>query len=537
MTDDRKTEDGGADPASETSAAQTPENAAGNRKLTAAEAIEVARAAAAEAAAKEAEEEKSAAAASAGDPGDSPDAKADESSGASEADEKPGTGSGGSTDKTSAASDAAEAPEPEEQSEAAASAEPTATAATEAPAPAVATTAAAPAAAPPPAPQPAVVQAAASPAPQRSGATPIAWLALILALLVGVGGFMQLLDLQRREASLLQRVQGLESTSGQDTETFDQMRDNLMRQIELELEGIESRQQRAEEDQQRTSERLAADLTQRSGAIRGELDGDIASLRSGLQAQEERLALQQQRLSDLSVEDRKAWQIAEVQYLLRLANQRLIMTGDTMSAEALLRSADNILRELDDPNLHGLREAVAGDTAAVRAVPRLDMQGLYLRLEALIRQTDALVLFELPTRSEAAAVEPAEDWQDRLSQGFDAAVAKLSEYVVVSRRDVPVETLMDPQYEGLVRQNMRMLLEQAQVAMLSGNELLYRQSLERAEGWVTQFFKADQQAAQAMTEELRLLRDERVTVVLPDLTASLNALSEAMKARLAASGA
>ncbi|MEL7047338.1 MAG: uroporphyrinogen-III C-methyltransferase, partial [Pseudomonadota bacterium] len=76
------------------------------------------------------------------------------------------------------------------------------------------------------------------------------------------------------------------------------------------------------------------------------------------------------------------------------------------------------------------------------------------------------------------------------TQGFDAAVAKLSEYIVVSRRDVPVETLMDPQYEGLVRQNMRMLLEQAQVAMLSGNELLYRQSLERAEGWVTQFFKA-----------------------------------------------
>ncbi len=535
MTDDRKTEDGGADPASEESAAQASEDAAGTRKLTAAEAIEVARAAAAEAAAKEAEEEESEAAASAGDPGDSNDAVADEKSAESDADKKPGTGSDGGTDKTAATSEDAPVSEPEAQSGAEASAETTAAAAAQAPA--AATTAAAPTAAPPPAPQPAVVQAAASPAPQRSGATPIAWLALILALLVGVGGFMQLLDLQRREASLLQRVQGLESTSGQDTETFDQMRDNLMRQIELELEGIESRQQRAEEDQQRAAERLAADLTQRSGAIRGELDGDIASLRSGLQAQEERLALQQQRLSDLSVEDRKAWQIAEVQYLLRLANQRLIMTGDTMSAEALLRSADNILRELDDPNLHGLREAVAGDTAAVRAVPRLDMQGLYLRLEALIRQTDALVLFELPTRSEAAAVEPAEGWQDRLSQGFDAAVAKLSEYIVVSRRDVPVETLMDPQYEGLVRQNMRMLLEQAQVAMLSGNELLYRQSLERAEGWVTQFFKADQQAAQAMTEELRLLRDERVTVVLPDLTASLNALSEAMKARLAASGA
>ncbi|MEO1078504.1 MAG: uroporphyrinogen-III C-methyltransferase [Pseudomonadota bacterium] len=532
MTDDRKPEDGGESPADDSTAEPTPEATAGSQKLTTAAAIEVARAAAAEAAAKEAEEAEAADGSgeaedsgagdeskSAGDAGDS----ADDSSSRS-----PGTGSGGGTDAVS--NEAAASSSDAESGAAASAAAPTPAAHV----PAATVPASAPSA-PPPVPQPAPVQAV--PAPQRSGATAIAWLALILVLLIGVGGFMQLLDLQRREASILQRVQGLESTSGQDTETFDQMRDNLIRQIELELEGIESRQQRAEEDQQRAAQRLAADVTQRSGTIRNEFDGELASLRSALQAQESQLSLQQQRLSDLSVEDRKAWQIAEVQYLLRLANQRLIMTGDTLSAEALLRSADNILRELADPNLHGLREAVASDTAAVRAVPRLDMQGLYLRLEALIRQTDALVLFELPTRSEAAAVEPAENWQSRLTQGFDAAVAKLSEYIVVSRRDVPVETLMDPQYEGLVRQNMRMLLEQAQVAMLSGNELLYRQSLERAEGWVTQFFKADQQAAQAMTEELRLLRDERISVVLPDLTASLNALSEAMKARLAASGA
>ncbi|MEM9759496.1 MAG: uroporphyrinogen-III C-methyltransferase [Pseudomonadota bacterium] len=535
MTDDRKPDGGDDSSAAASTAGATPEAAAGAQKLTTADAIEVARAAAAEAAAKEAEEAEATAAVGSDDAdnrgagddtdsaGDAVDKAEDSGSGSR------GTGSGGGTD---IARDAAQASTSDNKTrESSGAAVPT-------PADVPATTVSANAPpAPSPAPPPAPVQATASPPPQRSGATPVAWLALILVLLIGAGGFMQLLDLQRREASILQRVQGLESTSGQDTETFDQMRDNLMRQIELELEGIESRQQRAEEDQQRAAQRLAADVTQRSGTIRNELDGELASLRSALQAQENQLSLQQQRLSDLSVEDRKAWQIAEVQYLLRLANQRLIMTGDTLSAEALLRSADNILRELADPNLHGLREAVASDTAAVRAVPRLDMQGLYLRLEALIRQTDALVLFELPTRSEAAALEPAETWQSRLTQGFDAAVTKLSEYIVVSRRDVPVETLMDPQYEGLVRQNMRMLLEQAQVAMLSGNERLYRQSLERAEGWVTQFFKADQQAAQAMTEELRRLRDERIAVVLPDLTASLNALSEAMKARLAASGA
>jgi uroporphyrin-3 C-methyltransferase len=385
----------------------------------------------------------------------------------------------------------------------------------------------------PPAPPPAP---SAGPAPGRGLATPIAWLALILVLVLAAGGVFQLLELQRREADLLQRVRGLESSSGQDTTTFDQMRDNLARQIELELEGIEARQQRAEEDQQRAVDRLESQLAQRSEAIRRDLGGELSSLQASLQQQEEALRQQQQLVSDLSVEDRQSWQLAEVQYLLRLANQRLIMTGDTQSAEALLRSADRILRDMEDTGLMKLREAVASDLAAVRSVPKLDMEGLYLQLEALIHQTDALVLFELPDRAPEVEAAPAEDWRGRLSQGVDAAVDKLSEYIVVSRRDTPIEALMDPQYESLVRQNMRMLLEQAQVAMVSGNEVLYRQSLERASGWVAQFFKDDQQAAKVMAEELARLRDERVSVDLPDLSSSLAALDAVMDARLSNGG-
>jgi uroporphyrin-3 C-methyltransferase len=385
------------------------------------------------------------------------------------------------------------------------------------------------------APAQAAVAVPVAPAP-RSTAAPIAWLSLLLVLVVAAGTFYLMMDVQRREGQILERVKGLESVSGREETGFDQMRSNLERQIELEVEGIKASQQRAEQDlkrsldaQERELKRLESLASDASSGVRRVVDEQLAALERSLREQ-------QQRINDLTVEDRETWQLAEVQYLLRLANQRMIMTGDTVSAAALLRSADNILRELDDPGLHGLRSAVAADLAAVRAVPKLDIQGLYLRLDALIRQTDALVLFELPQRKVEAMEPDSDDWKTRLSQGYQTALAKLSEYVVVSRRDVPVETLMDPQYEGLVRQNMRMLLEQAQVAMLSGNELLFRQSLERAEGWVSQFFKADQQAAVAMAQDLRQIRDERVSVMLPDLSASLQALDTAMQARLARGG-
>lgn len=392
---------------------------------------------------------------------------------------------------------------------------------------------------------------------ERANSTPIAWLALALALIVAAGGMYFMLDLQRREALLMQRVQGLESVSAQDDTGFEQMRANLRRQIELELEGIAARQTRAEEDQQRAADRVQSLVDTATTNTQRELAAQIAALEASVREQQERLteqqarqqarlneqqlriseqqarsAEQQRRLGELSAEDQRAWQLAEIRYLLRLANQRLIMAGDTQSAEALLRSADNTLRELGDADLHALRAAVAADLAAVRAIPKLDIQGLYLRVEALMREADALVLFELPERAVATEPPRAEDWQARLAQGYAAAVAKLSEYIVVSRRDVPVEALMDPQYESLVRQNLRMLLEQAQAAMLSGNALLYRKSLERAEGWVTQFFKEDERSAQAMAEELRRLRDERVAVSRPDLGASLAALDAVMRTRL-----
>ena len=418
------------------------------------------------------------------------------------------------------------------------------------------------------APQQAAREAPVAPAepaarePSRSTAAPIAWLALLLVLAVTAVAVWLLMEGQRREADLLQRVRALESTSGQDTTTFDQMRDNLLRKIELEVEAMQARQQRALDDQQRAldvqqqaldvqQQALTSQLQQQSRAI-DEQERAVSRLeavateaaertRRLLETELETLAAKVQQqgelVSELGTEERTSWALAEAQYLLRLANQRLVMTGDTLSAEAMLRSADTILRELDDADLMPLRAAVAEDLAAVRAVPSIDTQGLYLRLDALIKQTDELVLFELPEREVSEPVVVADaDWQARLKQGYQAAIDKLSDYIVVTRRDVPVETLMDPQYEGLVRQNMRMLLEQAQVAMLSGNQLLYEQSLERALGWVNQFFKDDEQSARAMSRELRDLAQERVAVELPNLGDSLTALEEVLRARLSRDG-
>ena len=146
------------------------------------------------------------------------------------------------------------------------------------------------------------------------------------------------------------------------------------------------------------------------------------------------------------------------------------------------------------------------------------------------------MIFQLPARETKDSEGAAASWQGRLRQGYEAALAKLSDYIIIRRRDVPMQALMDPQWEGLVRQNMRMLLEQAQVALLSGNQKLYTESLGRAQHWVNQFMESDEAGASAIDDEIVKLEGLTIATPLPDITRSLQALDEAIEKRLQQGG-
>lgn len=361
----------------------------------------------------------------------------------------------------------------------------------------------------------AAVAEAEAPAEQNAAATPpvakksngVAWLALLLVLALAGGAVWVLRQAQDREAghvervaSLVERVAGLEQIAGQEQASLDDL-----------------------------GSRFSGELISGLDSLKSTLAGETSQLGSQIDTIRADLASQQAELDRFSASDRDSWLMAEAQYLLRLANQRLIMAGDTKAAEALLGSADDVLRQLDDTRLHGSRRAVAEDLAAVRAVPRVDVEGIYLRLAALIDQADQLVIFQMQQQEAQPQPEAAEDWRGRLQQGYAAALAKLSDYIIIRRRDVPMQTLMDPQWEGLVRQNLRMLLEQAQVALLSGNQALYGESLGRAGHWVAQFSDSDAARAEAMSREIKQLGDQVIAVTLPDISGSLRALDAALE--------
>ncbi|WP_279243521.1 uroporphyrinogen-III C-methyltransferase [Candidatus Litorirhabdus singularis] len=280
-------------------------------------------------------------------------------------------------------------------------------------------------------------------------------------------------------------------------------------------ENLSAQQQRL----QRQLEQSTADYEQR-----------FAALQDGQNNQRERLL-------EYATTDRSDWMLAESEYLLRLANQRIIMAADVRSAKALLQSADQILLELDSADLLSVRAAIAADLAALRAVPAVDVEGTWLRLQALVGQIDALRLFELPEQDAlTTGPAPSGDWQQRLQQGVDSAGSKLSRYIVINRRDTPYEPMMGPQWEQLVRQNLRMLLEQSRAALLSGNQQLYQQSLTNCRFWLAEFFNQDTAGVAALDTELEALAGVTVTRSYPDISTSMMAVKTVINTRHLASG-
>lgn len=358
--------------------------------------------------------------------------------------------------------------------------------------------------------------------PIRRGGGP-AWLALLLALAAAGGAGWLYWQGEQSLQSVQQRLQSLEEQPVSASQPAPQAASQPQGMSPETRQSLDQLEQSLEQELNRVEQRV-----QQLGEVQPIQQRQAEQLRS----LEQQLSEQRRALGAMTGSDRDAWLLAEVEYLLRLANQRLLMTGDVASARGLLASADGILRQLDDAGLHAVRRAVASDRAALRAVPSVDVEGIYLRLAALVDQIAGLEVFALPEREETPTQEAGDGWKARLQQGYQQALAKLSDYVAIRRREAPVEALVDPQLEDLMRQNTAMLLQQAQIALMSGNQRLYDESLQRTRRWISEFFLLDERVAESVLREIDALAGEVVAVSLPDLRDSLQALDAAQDQRL-----
>lgn len=244
------------------------------------------------------------------------------------------------------------------------------------------------------------------------------------------------------------------------------------------------------------------------------------------------------RIIELGGASRSDWLLAEAEYLARLASQRLYTERNTANPEALLLEADAILRELNDAELLPARRALADDITALRLAGRVDREGIYLELQSLTAALTQLPLLQVQLQEQdvVSLAEPVDSegpetgWRDKLAAMAARSGEALSSLVNFRYRQQPVEPLLSQADETVVRHNLRILLEQAQLSLLREEQAIYSTSLMRASEWLDNYFELNPQAA-VLAERLAMLRETSIVQALPDISGSLRALGDLIDLR------
>ena len=225
-----------------------------------------------------------------------------------------------------------------------------------------------------------------------------------------------------------------------------------------------------------------------------------------------------------------AWRMAEVEYLLTVANHRLSLAQDRQTAISIFETADSRLEAIADPSLLKVRREIASELTALRAMPVVDIPGLALQIGSLAESVEQLPLMDqkrLAVASEKREGTSSVEWQE-----IPSVVWKdIKSLVQVRRHQQPTEPLLAPQQAWFLYQNLQLKLEQARLAVLKQNTAVFAQSLEEVSQWLSSYFEAESAAVISMQETVKNLRTVELQPTIPDVSGSLRELRLLMNAR------
>jgi uroporphyrin-3 C-methyltransferase len=275
----------------------------------------------------------------------------------------------------------------------------------------------------------------------------------------------------------------------------------------------------------RTVEGQLAGMQGQSGedqASMGAMQGNVRSLEQRLSATESGLVSVAASSQNSSVE----LNIAEIDFLLRTASQRLSLFSDPAAADLALLAADIQLEALNDPMFLSVRQRIATARQTLAALPVIDHVQITAQLTDLQSRIPAL-----PFRGE---VEPQARAQAELPDdaGWWASFKHTMSSLVTVRRRVPEDqSLLSLEDKDYLRQGLWLQLESARLALMRNDASSWNGSLDRLSDTVEQFFQNDSSGVQSLLRETTALKQVDVAPQMPDISAPWTKLRQLRDSR------
>lgn len=267
------------------------------------------------------------------------------------------------------------------------------------------------------------------------------------------------------------------------------------------------------------------------------------------EAQSQQLALEQL-YQDLS-KNRDEWALAEIEQVLSTASQQLQLAGNVPGALIALQNADRSLSRSDKPQFITIRRAIAKDTEKLKALPSVDTVGLAVRIDNVMAQVDSLPMLAdekptLPAQPEkknraparpaakdakgakAAPPEQGTPWLTQAREVWDEWSSDMwtdvRQLIRVRSVETPDALMLSPTQAYFLRENLKLRLLNARMALLSRNEAAFRSDLIAAQEALARYFDTRAKATQSVQALLRQVQNSNLSIEMPTLADSLNAV-------------
>jgi uroporphyrin-3 C-methyltransferase len=264
-------------------------------------------------------------------------------------------------------------------------------------------------------------------------------------------------------------------------------------------------------------------LTLQSQELVRELGGKLSLLENKFaETQSQRTALETL-YQDLS-SSRDQMVLAEAEQLLLIAGQQLQLAANVKAALIAMQQADSRLQRLDRGSLGGLRHAINSDMDKLRKLPDVDVSGINLRIDSLISMAGHAPLLQdlSPTQDKTAPAAATEQgWFKKIISDMWQEVRNLVRIENIHQDELP---LLSPTQSFFLRENLKLRLLSARLALLSHDESSFKYDIKTAQEWVKLYFDLKNNEAAQMLANLQKLNASSIKVELPDISSSLEAV-------------
>ena len=337
------------------------------------------------------------------------------------------------------------------------------------------------------------------PVPQtivKKTGTALSLLAILIALGVGGAGYY---FGQQQVAEIQQKLTALESQSGVAVST--PVSDNSG-QVKLLEQGLKTAQDKVEQ-----LEQLVAGKT-----------GEIAALQSQVKQVSQLAGAQQP--SD--------WLFSEADFLLNNALRKLVLDNDVDTAISLLKLADETLVKVNNSQANTIRTAINQDLKQLLSLSSVDQNAVMQKLSQLANTVDELQVLnvnfdEAPEKSGKLSDDIA-DWQQNVKK---SATSFLNHFIRISpKQSADKKELLAPNQDIYLRENIRLRLQLAIMAVPRQQDELYKQSLDAVASWIRSYFDTNAEVTQNFLKSVDELADSSIYVDVPGQLQSLTLLDK-----------